>query len=81
MAQLDAIRHEIRSISIINPGPMTRSLVDNIDPQSISDGIISATNFGHTVELTKFFTDIAEIVYNGVLLFCILFRQSETRKH
>ncbi|KAK7393463.1 hypothetical protein VNO78_22019 [Psophocarpus tetragonolobus] len=31
MAQLDAIRHEIRSISIINPGPLTRRLVDNPD--------------------------------------------------
>ena len=36
MAQLDAIRHEIRSISIINPGPLTRSL-DNIDQASISN--------------------------------------------
>ncbi|XP_028788596.1 uncharacterized protein LOC114744595, partial [Neltuma alba] len=38
MAQLDAIRHEIRSISIINPGPLTRRLVDNIDLKSTSDG-------------------------------------------
>ncbi|XP_054800522.1 uncharacterized protein LOC129304760 isoform X2 [Prosopis cineraria] len=37
MAQLDAIRHEIRSISIINPSPMTRRLVDNIDLKSLSD--------------------------------------------
>ncbi|KAI9083323.1 hypothetical protein K1719_028267 [Acacia pycnantha] len=37
MAQLDAIRHEIRSISIINPGPLTRRLVDNIDLKSVSD--------------------------------------------
>ncbi|XP_061338136.1 uncharacterized protein LOC133284998 [Gastrolobium bilobum] len=37
MAQLDAIRHEIRSISIINPGPMTRKLVDNLDQTSISN--------------------------------------------
>ncbi|KAJ6953750.1 hypothetical protein NC652_005473 [Populus alba x Populus x berolinensis] len=32
MAQLDAIRHEIRSISVLNPGPLTRRLVDNLDP-------------------------------------------------
>ncbi|MED6221871.1 hypothetical protein PIB30_058897 [Stylosanthes scabra] len=38
MAQLDAIRHEIRSVSFINPGPMTRRLVDNIDQMSIPDG-------------------------------------------
>ncbi|KAJ1385524.1 hypothetical protein SESBI_41589 [Sesbania bispinosa] len=37
MAQLDAIRHEIRSISLINPGPMTRSLVDNLDQSSVSN--------------------------------------------
>ncbi|XP_012571228.1 uncharacterized protein [Cicer arietinum] len=36
MAQLDAIRHEIRSISIINPGPLTRRL-DNLDQTFISD--------------------------------------------
>ncbi|MED6120013.1 hypothetical protein PIB30_017036 [Stylosanthes scabra] len=38
MAQLDAIRHEIRSVSLINPGPMTRRLVDNLDQMSIPDG-------------------------------------------
>ncbi|KAJ9187634.1 hypothetical protein P3X46_003063 [Hevea brasiliensis] len=37
MAQLEAIRHEIRSISILNPGPLTRRLVDNIDPSSGSN--------------------------------------------
>ncbi|GAU48130.1 hypothetical protein TSUD_299690, partial [Trifolium subterraneum] len=36
MAQLDAIRHEIRSISIINPGPLTRSL-NNLDQAPISN--------------------------------------------
>ncbi|CAJ1969463.1 unnamed protein product [Sphenostylis stenocarpa] len=35
MAQLDAIRHEIRSISIINPGPLTRRFVDNPDQTSV----------------------------------------------
>lgn len=30
MQQLDAIRHEIRSVSLINPGPMTRKLMDNL---------------------------------------------------
>ncbi|GER29727.1 sec-independent protein translocase protein tatB-like protein [Striga asiatica] len=33
MAQLEAIRHEIRSISIVNPGPLTTRLVDNIASQ------------------------------------------------
>lgn len=33
MAQLEAIRHEIRSISFVNPGP-SRRLVDNPEPTS-----------------------------------------------
>ncbi|KAI3449708.1 hypothetical protein Pfo_006373 [Paulownia fortunei] len=33
MAQLEAIRHEIRSISFMNPGPLTTRLVDNIASQ------------------------------------------------
>lgn len=36
MAQLEAIRHEIGSISFINPGPSTRRH-DNLDQASISD--------------------------------------------
>ncbi|KAL2323497.1 hypothetical protein Fmac_027876 [Flemingia macrophylla] len=39
MAQLDAIRHEIRSISIINPGPLTRRLLDNPDQSSVSNDV------------------------------------------
>ncbi|CAH9075750.1 unnamed protein product [Cuscuta epithymum] len=30
IAQLEAIRHEIRTISFVNPGPLTTRLVDNI---------------------------------------------------
>ncbi|KAK4418338.1 hypothetical protein Salat_2246500 [Sesamum alatum] len=33
MAQLEAIRHEIRSISFMNPGPLTTRLVGNIASQ------------------------------------------------
>ncbi|TXG72177.1 hypothetical protein EZV62_000756 [Acer yangbiense] len=29
MQQLEAIRHEVRSVSFINPGPMTRKLMDS----------------------------------------------------
>lgn len=39
MAQLDAIRHEIRSISLVNPGPLTRRL-DNLDQTSMANGIV-----------------------------------------
>ncbi|XP_019176422.1 PREDICTED: uncharacterized protein LOC109171801 isoform X3 [Ipomoea nil] len=31
IAQLEAIRHEIRTISFMNPGPLTTRLVDNIN--------------------------------------------------
>ncbi|CAH1424531.1 unnamed protein product [Lactuca virosa] len=30
IAQLEAIRHEIRTISFVNPGPLTKRLVDNV---------------------------------------------------
>ncbi|KAL1367433.1 hypothetical protein HN51_021503 [Arachis hypogaea] len=46
MAQLDAIRHEIRSISLINPGPMTRGLVDNPDQTSIPNGTKKTEDVG-----------------------------------
>ncbi|XP_021290750.1 uncharacterized protein LOC110421478 isoform X2 [Herrania umbratica] len=36
MAQLDAIRYEIRSLSLMNPGPMTRRLMDS-PPEPASD--------------------------------------------
>lgn len=40
MAQLDAIRYEIRSLSLMNPGPMTRRMVENpSEPTSDSNGI------------------------------------------
>ncbi|OMO54734.1 hypothetical protein CCACVL1_27612 [Corchorus capsularis] len=39
MAQLDAIRYEIRSLSLMNPGPMTRRLMDSPpEPASDSNG-------------------------------------------
>lgn len=40
MSQLEAIRHEIRTISFMNPGPLTRRIVDNIDQTSVSSGIV-----------------------------------------
>ncbi|XWS13766.1 hypothetical protein CRYUN_Cryun36dG0066300 [Craigia yunnanensis] len=39
MTQLDAIRHEIRSLSLMNPGPMTRRLMESpTEPASDSNG-------------------------------------------
>lgn len=41
MAQLDAIRYEIRSLSLMNPGPMTRRMVENpSEPTSDSNGTV-----------------------------------------
>jgi hypothetical protein len=82
MAQLDAIRHEIRSISIINPGPLTRSL-NNLDQAPISNGNVCdlctfyiETNY----RLSYNFTDtVAKILYNHVVACCCRNRQQETR--
>ncbi|KAI7992036.1 V-type proton ATPase subunit F [Camellia lanceoleosa] len=38
LAQLEAIRHEIRTVSFMNPGPLTRRLVDNLDQTSAASG-------------------------------------------
>lgn len=50
IAQLEAIRHEIRTISFVNPGPLTRKLVDNVtqipdtngntDPEKLTDNAL-----------------------------------------
>ncbi|XP_055816816.1 uncharacterized protein LOC129886245 [Solanum dulcamara] len=39
MAQLEAIRHEIRTISFMNPGPLTSRLVDNISTTSANSAV------------------------------------------
>ncbi|XP_043697880.1 sec-independent protein translocase protein TatB-like [Telopea speciosissima] len=39
MEQLEAIRYEIRSISTMNPGPLTRRLMENPEPTSPGSGI------------------------------------------
>ncbi|KAL6552091.1 hypothetical protein OROGR_008245 [Orobanche gracilis] len=40
MAQLEAIRCEIRSISFMNPGPLTTRLVDNIPSQPLATDVV-----------------------------------------
>ncbi|XP_037492330.1 sec-independent protein translocase protein TatB isoform X3 [Jatropha curcas] len=54
MAQLEAIRHEIRSISILSPGPLTRRLVDNVDNTSGSNanGICENQDVENTLKVT-----------------------------
>ncbi|PWA72438.1 hypothetical protein CTI12_AA270600 [Artemisia annua] len=38
IAQLEAIRHEIRTISFVNPGPLTSRLVDNVAQNLATNG-------------------------------------------
>ncbi|BBN67509.1 hypothetical protein Prudu_101S000200, partial [Prunus dulcis] len=45
LAQLESIRYEVRSISLMNPGPMARRLMDNPqDPAALSDGSILSSH-------------------------------------
>lgn len=41
MAQLEAIRHEIQTISFMNPGPLTSRLVDSINTTTANSAGIS----------------------------------------
>ncbi|XP_061991596.1 uncharacterized protein LOC133709757 [Rosa rugosa] len=47
LAQLDSIRYEVRSLSLINPGPMTRKLMENAEelaaPRNGADSSIENT--------------------------------------
>ncbi|KAL8104212.1 hypothetical protein AgCh_028441 [Apium graveolens] len=40
MAQLEAIRHEIRTVSFMNPGQLTTRLVDNLDKTTAANVIL-----------------------------------------
>lgn len=61
MAQLEAIRHEIRSISFMNPGPLTTRLVDNIaKPKSVDtetskppEGVAAIVETTATIDMPK----------------------------
>ncbi|XP_034205565.1 uncharacterized protein LOC117619672 [Prunus dulcis] len=53
-AQLESIRYEVRCISLMNPGPMARRLMDNPqDPASLSDCSILSS---HTLQDDTFRT-------------------------
>lgn len=45
IAQLEAIRYEIRSLSIMNPGPMTRKLMDGVEHAPSTSGMINLFMF------------------------------------
>ncbi|WOH07495.1 hypothetical protein DCAR_0726925 [Daucus carota subsp. sativus] len=40
MAQLEAIRHEIRTVSFMNPGQLTTRLVDNLDQTTAANVVL-----------------------------------------
>lgn len=66
MAQLDAIRYEIRSLSLMNPGPMTRRLMENSpEPTTHSNGILSSTI--HSI----YFSSVA-FHFSKVVIVCLL---------
>ncbi|KAH7543977.1 hypothetical protein JRO89_XS15G0076000 [Xanthoceras sorbifolium] len=48
MQQLEAIRHEIRTVSFINPGPMTRKLMDSPLEPTVNLTDISSTEKSET---------------------------------
>ncbi|KAL6508705.1 hypothetical protein OROGR_023416 [Orobanche gracilis] len=52
MAQLEAIRCEIRSISFMNPGPLTTRLVDNIASQPLATDVVDKESSKHPQEST-----------------------------
>ncbi|KAL6528190.1 hypothetical protein OROHE_015140 [Orobanche hederae] len=52
MAQLEAIRCEIRSISFMNPGPLTTRLVDNIARQPLATDVVDKESSKHPQEST-----------------------------
>ncbi|XP_031480629.1 uncharacterized protein LOC116250815 isoform X2 [Nymphaea colorata] len=49
MAQLEAIRYEIRSISVMNPGPLTKRLIDGTNTSPLSN----TTNEGPTQKTSE----------------------------
>lgn len=64
MAQLEAIRHEIRSISFMNPGPLTTRLVDNIASQPpVTNGNHLITAFLHCVQLDSSSSYLTLLLY------------------
>lgn len=52
MAQLDAIRYDIRRLSVLNPGPFTQRLVDNLENASSSSGNTVPEKFNTEISST-----------------------------
>ncbi|KAI3801037.1 hypothetical protein L1987_29138 [Smallanthus sonchifolius] len=66
IAQLEAIRHEIRTISFVNPGPLTRRLVENGGqiPETNGNTDLEKTSDGALSEPTPSLPTSASKVYN-----------------
>ncbi|KAL8236299.1 hypothetical protein R6Q59_017380 [Mikania micrantha] len=67
IAQLEAIRHEIRSISLVNPGPSSRRLVENVGHMLDTNGNndLEKTNDGALSRPTPSLPMSASKVYNS----------------
>ncbi|KAI7750250.1 hypothetical protein M8C21_015959, partial [Ambrosia artemisiifolia] len=69
IAQLEAIRHEIRTISFVNPGPLTRKLVENggkipdtngnMDDEKAGDGALPVANTSLPTSAAKVYNSMA----------------------
>ncbi|KAK9055743.1 hypothetical protein SSX86_026828 [Deinandra increscens subsp. villosa] len=68
IAQLEAIRHEIRTISFVNPGPLTRRLVENGGqiPDTNGDTDLEKSNDGVPPRPTPSLPTSASKVYNSI---------------
>ncbi|KAI3741913.1 hypothetical protein L1987_59592 [Smallanthus sonchifolius] len=67
IAQLEAIRHEIRTISFVNPGPLTRRLVENGGqiPETNGNTDLENTSDGALPRPTPSLPTSASKVYNS----------------
>lgn len=54
IAQLEAIRHEIRTISFVNPGPLNRRLVENGGKITDTNGLTNLNIFKSGISIYDF---------------------------
>ncbi|XP_058781556.1 uncharacterized protein LOC131655769 isoform X1 [Vicia villosa] len=64
MSQVDAIKHEVRSLSFINPGPLTRSL-DNLDQPSILNDYRKPEGAGVNLSISSLTKDSTPLSSNS----------------
>ncbi|KAI3718448.1 hypothetical protein L6452_19320 [Arctium lappa] len=65
LSQMDAIHHEMRTISFMNPGPLTRTLTDN-DGQTLTKGNTDLENLSddkQTIDTSKVYSTTILVVF------------------